>query len=1077
METSAQTENEMTKTVGIYPPIKDETDQADLLARLTWHLWPWRGQIAHIRIWSPTPPHELSAAQHGFDPVIDSQYSELKDLLRVTPPCVDEDAMQDLVREPVRLLYVWRAPRSGHERRNLSDLRRRTEAAGGFVHLVDKHQALFETSSFLWGCYNAFGNEDADVAENRQKFLKLIGRTRRPRVYILSGRIATSLSPRATNLSDGDALFCGSMLLPCLKAGIKPTAIAASDATLHAGCSRYAGEFRAALRQSLEYNDVVLFTPMRDYLQHVAQLPAHLHEKVIGLPLAADKQDVRLDLESEFLVSPGEDDLTTLSLPVAASLYDQITICALEEHQHGRPGPHDAASIPEELENVRQVHPAYFEGRGEDSETIATDLERLISAIEAQGKSVVSLSPSKIPALAARHARRHPPRKTPSGAPLTARLIAFSSVQLRRSRRVQALLAAFAGMLALSLVGWSPVDTIKWHLLTLSFAALGGTAAVILSRFVSEYRADVIKPIAARSEALADAAVVANEVLNARGAAKRLVAAFAILAAIAWLASYALHLTGTAPRLAIEIAFWGGGLALLGFGALVFGVQILAHTAKRVRARSLQHASAEARARWSEALAPLHEELRTASALAEDLARRVSAHEIMGRNLEAALGRVHEGVAQIAQLTDAVRTEATASGEALTEELHAVEQRLADFKLNLDVVARDQASLAARLEESLVEVNRSISEAGAAIADEIRGAVQRLADGARALDERTAAIETTSKATTAKVAETISRAERIETKLASLNDDQKKLAEAVAQASAVPAPTIQRLEAQLTKLKEEMQAVSTGGFQSFSRHLTRQELQALASELSRTLKISVTGHSLGYMAMQIRELEKRLRGRFATQISDLLVRTACLLALDRREAAVLEIGTLFGIGAAAMHRIARPRFDTLTMTLIDPLDGYYGRDYLPDTSDLITGVPVTRDTLESNLSAAGIAEGEAQIIQELSQSADAIAAASQRGYDLLIIDGDHSYEGARRDYVNYAHLVRQNGFIIFDDYSAADWQGVTDCANDVLARETNLERVLLNGRTLVCRVTGDLLLSPSKKGEEPPEQASVALRN
>jgi len=37
--------------------------------------------------------------------------------------------------------------------------------------------------------------------------------------------------------------------------------------------------------------------------------------------------------------------------------------------------------------------------------------------------------------------------------------------------------------------------------------------------------------------------------------------------------------------------------------------------------------------------------------------------------------------------------------------------------------------------------------------------------------------------------------------------------------------------------------------------------------------------------------------------------------------------------------------------------------------------------------------------------------------DLLFIDGDHSYEGVKKDFENYSPLVESGGYIIFDDYN------------------------------------------------------------
>ena len=36
--------------------------------------------------------------------------------------------------------------------------------------------------------------------------------------------------------------------------------------------------------------------------------------------------------------------------------------------------------------------------------------------------------------------------------------------------------------------------------------------------------------------------------------------------------------------------------------------------------------------------------------------------------------------------------------------------------------------------------------------------------------------------------------------------------------------------------------------------------------------------------------------------------------------------------------------------------------------------------------------------------------------DVLFIDGDHSYEGVKKDFINYSDFVRSNGLIILDDF-------------------------------------------------------------
>lgn len=37
-------------------------------------------------------------------------------------------------------------------------------------------------------------------------------------------------------------------------------------------------------------------------------------------------------------------------------------------------------------------------------------------------------------------------------------------------------------------------------------------------------------------------------------------------------------------------------------------------------------------------------------------------------------------------------------------------------------------------------------------------------------------------------------------------------------------------------------------------------------------------------------------------------------------------------------------------------------------------------------------------------------------FDLLFIDGDHTYKGIKKDFLNYNKFVKKNGYIILDDY-------------------------------------------------------------
>lgn len=54
--------------------------------------------------------------------------------------------------------------------------------------------------------------------------------------------------------------------------------------------------------------------------------------------------------------------------------------------------------------------------------------------------------------------------------------------------------------------------------------------------------------------------------------------------------------------------------------------------------------------------------------------------------------------------------------------------------------------------------------------------------------------------------------------------------------------------------------------------------------------------------------------------------------------------------------------------------------------------------------------------------------------DILFIDGDHSEQGARKDFDMYSHLVRDNGYIIFDDYNDSEHSPGVKIAVDKLVK-------------------------------------------
>ena len=198
---------------------------------------------------------------------------------------------------------------------------------------------------------------------------------------------------------------------------------------------------------------------------------------------------------------------------------------------------------------------------------------------------------------------------------------------------------------------------------------------------------------------------------------------------------------------------------------------------------------------------------------------------------------------------------------------------------------------------------------------------------------------------------------------------------------------------------------------------------------------------------RVRSFEAIAVGRIATTIADVLIRCLVAEAAGGDEVELCEVGTLFGIGGLVVldHALARSR--NAHLTVIDPLSGFYGKDAL----DPSTALPVTRSNLERNVRLFGVGEQHLRIIEGLSTDDAVLTATSDREYDVMIYDGDHSYEGIRQDHERYSGLVRTGGFLVIDDYGTDLWPDVTRYTDDVIASDERFEFVGAGSRTAVYR--------------------------
>jgi FkbM family methyltransferase len=242
-------------------------------------------------------------------------------------------------------------------------------------------------------------------------------------------------------------------------------------------------------------------------------------------------------------------------------------------------------------------------------------------------------------------------------------------------------------------------------------------------------------------------------------------------------------------------------------------------------------------------------------------------------------------------------------------------------------------------------------------------------------------------------------------------------------------------------------------FQKFTRELSEPSLDRLEQVWLPALGLerALDRRAIGYFANKVCFVEDRCTGRLATNIEDALLRLLVARAANGQELSVMEIGTLFGIGLASVHEAVRGCFARIHLSAVDPLDGYYDKG----RADLLTKMPVTEDVFWNNLRQVDVPDDSVTLIKHLSTDEQAVGLAAQRAYDVLIVDGDHSYEGVANDFVKYSDLIRADGYLVFDDYDSREWPAVKQYVDDYVRKDPRFRFVGADWRTAIFQRVGE----------------------
>lgn len=258
-------------------------------------------------------------------------------------------------------------------------------------------------------------------------------------------------------------------------------------------------------------------------------------------------------------------------------------------------------------------------------------------------------------------------------------------------------------------------------------------------------------------------------------------------------------------------------------------------------------------------------------------------------------------------------------------------------------------------------------------------------------------------------------------------------------------------EASLNRIAQGLKKMNANNvrlFQPFNRYLEEEVLTEFTDVWMPKLNIQINPRALGYLAHRICLIEDACSGRLAANVESMLLRILIARSVEHNNLSVLEIGSLFGISLGILYESCQGYFQSIHLTALDPLDGYYGQSQF----DTITEVPVSRQIFEHNMQRLDIPSQDVTLIQNLSTEGEIVDQVNHNHYNLLVIDGDHSYEGVKFDFDHYVSCIESGGYIIFDDYESEYWPAIAAFVDKEVKHDSRVTFIGSSWKTAVFKV-------------------------
>ena len=149
-------------------------------------------------------------------------------------------------------------------------------------------------------------------------------------------------------------------------------------------------------------------------------------------------------------------------------------------------------------------------------------------------------------------------------------------------------------------------------------------------------------------------------------------------------------------------------------------------------------------------------------------------------------------------------------------------------------------------------------------------------------------------------------------------------------------------------------------------------------------------------------------------------------------------------GTVAEVGVGYGDFSQVLLDTLQPLE-FHAIDLFPWQPDYILWGRPAHETLQGKTHheyyldrfASSIKHGQTQV--HMGDSVDMLAALPDQHFDVIYIDGDHSYEGVRRDADAAMRKLKPDGHLVFNDYVMFDHindchYGIVPVVNDLCVR-------------------------------------------